>query len=253
MLVPAQSASNLRRLAALGLEGDYGFFDAVDYTDRGQGAGAGLADTANPVIVRTYMAHHQGMTLVALANALLGDRMVARFHTGLPRAGDRAAAAGTAAARRARAAAPARRRRAGDGAAAAAGAPVSHAAHGLPARAVPVERPARLRRDERRRRQPAARRRGGDPVAPRRHARSRQRRTSTCATSGAATSGRRPTIRRRSSRTTTSRRSVPIARRFAAATGRSSASSTSPSRPRTTSRCGGSRSPIRARARARST
>ncbi len=38
MLVPAQSASNLRRLAALGLEGDYGFFDAVDYTDRGQGA-----------------------------------------------------------------------------------------------------------------------------------------------------------------------------------------------------------------------
>ena len=26
------------------------------------------------------MAHHQGMTLVALANALLGDRMVERFH-----------------------------------------------------------------------------------------------------------------------------------------------------------------------------
>ena len=80
MLVPAQSATNLRRLAALGLEGDYGFFDAVDYTDRGQDTGAGSADTAKPVIVRTYMAHHQGMTLVALANALLDDRMVARFH-----------------------------------------------------------------------------------------------------------------------------------------------------------------------------
>ena len=32
------------------------------------------------VVVRAYMAHHQGMTLVALANALLDDRMVERFH-----------------------------------------------------------------------------------------------------------------------------------------------------------------------------
>ena len=32
------------------------------------------------VVVPTYLAHHQGMTLVALANALLGDRMVERFH-----------------------------------------------------------------------------------------------------------------------------------------------------------------------------
>jgi cyclic beta-1,2-glucan synthetase len=78
MLVPVQSARNLRRLSALGLEGDYGFFDAVDYTDRAHGAG--FADVRHPVIVRTYMAHHQGMTLVALANVLLGDAMVTRFH-----------------------------------------------------------------------------------------------------------------------------------------------------------------------------
>jgi cyclic beta-1,2-glucan synthetase len=81
MLVPSQSAKNLRRLAAIGLEDQDGFFDAVDYTDRGHDAGAGLTDTAHPVIVRSYMAHHQGMTLVALANALTGDRMVARFHS----------------------------------------------------------------------------------------------------------------------------------------------------------------------------
>ena len=80
MLVPAQGTKNLRRLSALGVESHFGFFDAVDYTDRGQGAGAGLADIANPVIVRTYMAHHQGMTLVALANVLLDDRMASRFH-----------------------------------------------------------------------------------------------------------------------------------------------------------------------------
>jgi len=79
MLVPAQSAANLRQLSALGLEGEFGFFDAIDYTDRGQ-SGAGVADALHPVIVRTYMAHHQGMTLVALANALGNDQMVARFH-----------------------------------------------------------------------------------------------------------------------------------------------------------------------------
>ena len=45
MLVPAASAKNLRRLAALGLEGDYGFFDAIDYTDRTQAAtGGSIAD-----------------------------------------------------------------------------------------------------------------------------------------------------------------------------------------------------------------
>jgi cyclic beta-1,2-glucan synthetase len=80
MLAPAQSASNLRRLAALGLEGAYGFVDAVDYTDRGQDAGAAPPGTHKPVSVRTYMAHHQGMTIVALANALNDDRMVSRFH-----------------------------------------------------------------------------------------------------------------------------------------------------------------------------
>jgi cyclic beta-1,2-glucan synthetase len=80
MLVPVQSATNLRRLAAIGVEGEYGFADAVDYTDRTQTTGAGITDRSHPVIVQTYMAHHQGMTLVALANALAGDRMVARFH-----------------------------------------------------------------------------------------------------------------------------------------------------------------------------
>ena len=35
---------------------------------------------AGGTVVRAYLAHHQGMTLVALANALLGDRMVKRFH-----------------------------------------------------------------------------------------------------------------------------------------------------------------------------
>src|SRR5687767_2570687 len=79
MLLPTESASNLRRLSALGLESEYGFFDSVDYTDRGQDAERDIEGRA-PVIVHTYMAHHQGMTLVALANALFDGRMVSRFH-----------------------------------------------------------------------------------------------------------------------------------------------------------------------------
>jgi cyclic beta-1,2-glucan synthetase len=79
MIAPTASTANLRRLAASGLEGEYGFFDAIDYTNR-------EADSANPgrhqagTVVKTFLAHHEGMTLVALANALLGDRMVRRFH-----------------------------------------------------------------------------------------------------------------------------------------------------------------------------
>jgi cyclic beta-1,2-glucan synthetase len=76
-IAPAQSADNLRRLAREHAFGEYGFFDAIDYTER---------ETDNPpsrpagVVVRACFAHHEGMTLVALANAVLADRMVTRFH-----------------------------------------------------------------------------------------------------------------------------------------------------------------------------
>src|SRR5439155_241948 len=80
---PQQSAANLRQLSATGLEGEYGFFDAIDYTTRDADPDARTLDAASPpggTVVRTYLAHHAGMTLVALANALLGDPMVKRFH-----------------------------------------------------------------------------------------------------------------------------------------------------------------------------
>ena len=77
---PVASTANLRRLASIGLEGEYGFFDAIDYTNREVDSGVQLKP-ADGVVVRTYLAHHAGMTLVALTNALLGDRMVERFHS----------------------------------------------------------------------------------------------------------------------------------------------------------------------------
>ena len=78
MVDPPQSAANLRRLTTAGLEADYGYFDAIDYSARE----VEPADPAGTVgtVVRAYMAHHAGMTLVALSNALLGDPMVTRFH-----------------------------------------------------------------------------------------------------------------------------------------------------------------------------
>jgi cyclic beta-1,2-glucan synthetase len=78
-LEPAASTANLRRLAETGLEGEYGFFDAIDYTARGADAAAGDEPTHGAVIP-TYFAHHQGMILIALGNALRDNRMIERFH-----------------------------------------------------------------------------------------------------------------------------------------------------------------------------
>ena len=76
MIDPARSAKNLRRLAAEGLFGEYGFLEAVDYTDR---TGGSISGKGTPVTA--FFAHHAGMSLVALANAINNDLMVRRFHS----------------------------------------------------------------------------------------------------------------------------------------------------------------------------
>ena len=82
---PVASTENLRRLAREGLEGEYGLVEAIDYTRRGADrpeAGHPIMSTEG-VIVSTYMAHHQGMILIAIANALKNDVMIERFHSDL--------------------------------------------------------------------------------------------------------------------------------------------------------------------------
>ncbi|MCB0188810.1 MAG: hypothetical protein KDE31_31285, partial [Caldilineaceae bacterium] len=54
--------------------GRYGLYEAVDFTPAHLGIGAKQA------IVASYMAHHQGMVLLALADSLQGPKMVERFH-----------------------------------------------------------------------------------------------------------------------------------------------------------------------------
>ncbi|MCA9009219.1 MAG: hypothetical protein KDB01_05700 [Planctomycetaceae bacterium] len=70
---PKSATSNLKRLAQIAL-GRWGFYDAIDYTPGRQRRGQ------SENVVRNYMAHHQGMTLLAIANATQ-DQIVTRwFH-----------------------------------------------------------------------------------------------------------------------------------------------------------------------------
>ena len=75
MVRPADAVKNLRRLARDGLDGKYGFYEAVDYTPTRVPPGR------RGVVVKTFMAHHQGMSLVALDNVLNGWPMQRRFHS----------------------------------------------------------------------------------------------------------------------------------------------------------------------------
>ena len=62
-----------------GLEGAYGLYEAIDYTPRG--SEAATLRGSNGTVVRAWLAHHQGMTLVALTNVLNDDVNVRRFHS----------------------------------------------------------------------------------------------------------------------------------------------------------------------------
>jgi cyclic beta-1,2-glucan synthetase len=74
MVDTAAAARNFARLAAVGALGRYGFYEALDYTP------ARLPEGESVAIVRAFMAHHQGMSIVAIANGLLDGVMRARFH-----------------------------------------------------------------------------------------------------------------------------------------------------------------------------
>ena len=84
MIDPERAAQNFRRLAREGLDGAYGFYESIDYThrkpDEGEGTRGPRPHGSSGVVVRAFMAHHQGMSLVALTNALLDYPMVRRLH-----------------------------------------------------------------------------------------------------------------------------------------------------------------------------
>jgi len=78
LVTPGFAAANFERLSSLGLEGRFGFYEALDYNPRSRDIDT--LETPGPVVVRAYFAHHQGMSLVALANVICNDAFVSRFH-----------------------------------------------------------------------------------------------------------------------------------------------------------------------------
>ncbi len=74
MIDPQAAAQNFARLAKAGGNGRYGFYEALDYTP------SRLPEEAEVAVVRAYMAHHQGMSLLAIANVLHDGVMRTRFH-----------------------------------------------------------------------------------------------------------------------------------------------------------------------------
>ena len=74
MVSPLDAFENFRSLERESARGQYGFYEALDFT-------ASRVPEGRPVaLVRAYMAHHQGMSLVALDNVLQDRIMQTRFH-----------------------------------------------------------------------------------------------------------------------------------------------------------------------------
>ncbi len=75
MVSPEQACLNLQRLAHEGLMGKYGLYEAVDYTPSRQPRGK------SSTVIHSFMAHHQGMSLLSLAYLLLDRPMQKRFES----------------------------------------------------------------------------------------------------------------------------------------------------------------------------
>jgi cellobiose phosphorylase len=75
MIAPEAACRNLQRLAAEDLAGKFGFYEAVDYTPTRLRRGETRA------VVRSFMAHHQGMSLLSLVYLLRNRPMQRRFES----------------------------------------------------------------------------------------------------------------------------------------------------------------------------
>lgn len=69
-----QVQEDLRKMEKLGARGKYGYYEAIDFTPER------MPKDRNYMIIRSFMAHHQGMSLLTLANMLLPSKMYDRFH-----------------------------------------------------------------------------------------------------------------------------------------------------------------------------
>ncbi len=69
---PKNAMDNLKRLQAMHVTGKYGFYEAIDFTKK-------RCKNEHPEIVKSYMAHHIGMSLCAIENHLNNNRLSELF------------------------------------------------------------------------------------------------------------------------------------------------------------------------------
>lgn len=72
LTTPQAAFRNLCQLEKMELTGRYGFFEAVDYTKK-------RVPDGEYAVVRSFMAHHVGMSMLAAASVLCGEKMQKRF------------------------------------------------------------------------------------------------------------------------------------------------------------------------------
>jgi hypothetical protein len=75
MVAPEDACLNLEELASQGFVGKYGFYEAIDYTP------TRLPPGQSRSVVRSFMSHHQGMSLLSLGSLLLNRPMQKRFES----------------------------------------------------------------------------------------------------------------------------------------------------------------------------
>ena len=73
MVAPAKACANLQELASMGAQGEYGFYESIDFTP------GRLPRGKTQAIVQCFMVHHQGMSLLSLDYLLLDKPMQRRF------------------------------------------------------------------------------------------------------------------------------------------------------------------------------
>ncbi len=73
MVLPEEACKNIGMLAEDGFEGAFGFYEAIDYTS------SRLPRGQTHAVIRSFMAHHQGMSLLSLSYLLLKQPMQKRF------------------------------------------------------------------------------------------------------------------------------------------------------------------------------
>lgn len=75
MVAPEEAWQNMQRMKELGFEGQYGFYEAIDYTSSRQ------PGRKTHTVIQSFMAHHQGMGFLSLAYLLLDQPMQRRFES----------------------------------------------------------------------------------------------------------------------------------------------------------------------------